>query len=42
MDVRSRGFDPETLGELIHSISDVVPEILYLDCSEGELHAAVR
>jgi len=37
MDVRSRGFDPEKLGELIHSISDVVPEILYLDCSEGEL-----
>jgi len=37
MDVRSRGFDPGTVHELIHSIHGVQPEILYLDCSEGEL-----
>jgi UPF0042 nucleotide-binding protein len=37
MDVRSRGFDPEQLPALIHSISGVRPEILYLDCAEGEL-----
>ena len=37
MDVRSRGFDPEALHELIHSIDGVEPEILYLDCSGGEL-----
>jgi UPF0042 nucleotide-binding protein len=37
MDVRSRGFDPEHLYELIHSIEGVQPEILYLDCSEAEL-----
>jgi RNase adapter protein RapZ len=37
MDVRSRGFDPEALHDLIHSIRGVQPEILYLDCGEGEL-----
>ena len=37
MDVRSRGFDPSTLGELIHSIEGVEPELLYLDCSGTEL-----
>src|SRR4051794_27757065 len=37
MDVRSRGFDPETLGELIHSMEGVEPELLYLDGSGTEL-----
>jgi UPF0042 nucleotide-binding protein len=37
MDVRSRGFDPETLGDLFHSIEGVEPELLYLDCSGTEL-----
>ena len=37
MDVRSRGFDPENLGDFIHSIEGVEPELLYLDCSGGEL-----
>jgi len=37
MDVRSRGFDPDSLDELIRSIPGVQPEILYLDCSESEL-----
>ena len=37
MDVRSRGFDPEALHQLIHLIDGVQPEILYLDCSEAEL-----
>jgi RNase adapter protein RapZ len=37
MDVRSRGFDPETLGDFIHSIEGVEPELLYLDCSGTEL-----
>jgi len=37
MDVRSRGFDPDALHRLIHSIDGVKPEILYLDCSEAEL-----
>jgi UPF0042 nucleotide-binding protein len=37
MDVRSRGFDPQTLGEFIHSIEGVEPQLLYLDCSGGEL-----
>jgi UPF0042 nucleotide-binding protein len=37
MDVRSRGFEPERLHELIHSIDGVEPEILYLDCAETEL-----
>ena len=37
MDARSRGFDAETLGEFIHSIEGVEPELLYLDCSGGEL-----
>ena len=36
-DVRSRGFDPDALDELIRSIDGVQPEILYLDCAEGEL-----
>jgi UPF0042 nucleotide-binding protein len=37
MDVRSRGFDPERLPDLIHSIEGVQPELLYLDCSGAEL-----
>jgi UPF0042 nucleotide-binding protein len=37
MDVRSRGFDAETLGELIHSVEGIEPELLYLDCSGAEL-----
>jgi UPF0042 nucleotide-binding protein len=37
MDVRSRGFDPETLPELIRSFEGVSPEVLYLDCSGSEL-----
>ncbi|MEO7564573.1 MAG: RNase adapter RapZ [Sphingomicrobium sp.] len=37
MDSRSRGFDPETLPDLIRSIEGVDAEILYLDCSEREL-----
>jgi UPF0042 nucleotide-binding protein len=37
MDVRSRGFAPEILGDLIHSIEGVEGELLYLDCSGGEL-----
>ena len=37
MDVRSRGFDPETLGDFFHSIEEVEPELLYLDCSGREL-----
>jgi UPF0042 nucleotide-binding protein len=37
MDVRSRGFDAETLRDFIHSISGVEPELLYLDCSGAEL-----
>jgi UPF0042 nucleotide-binding protein len=37
MDVRSRGFDPEIVGDLIHSIEGVEGELLYLDCSGGEL-----
>ncbi len=37
MDVRSRGFDPAQLPELIPAIEEVQPEILYLDCSEAEL-----
>jgi UPF0042 nucleotide-binding protein len=37
MDARSRGFDAEALPELIRSIDGVTPEILYLDCSGGEL-----
>src|SRR3954466_6045652 len=37
MDVRSRGFDAETLSALIRSIEGVEPELLYLDCAGGEL-----
>ena len=37
MDVRSRGFDPQSLGKSIHSIEGVEPELLYLDCSGTEL-----
>jgi UPF0042 nucleotide-binding protein len=37
MDVRSRGFDPDILPDLIRSMSDVVPELLYLDCGSPEL-----
>jgi UPF0042 nucleotide-binding protein len=37
MDVRSRGFDPASLRDLIHSIEGVEPEILFLDCSTADL-----
>src|SRR5215213_2102024 len=37
MDVRSRGFDAQTIRKLIQSIEGVEPELLYLDCSAGEL-----
>jgi UPF0042 nucleotide-binding protein len=37
MDVRSRGFQPEALHGLIHSIAGLRPEIVYLDCAEAEL-----
>jgi UPF0042 nucleotide-binding protein len=37
MDVRSRGFNPGTLADLIHSIDGVEAELLYLDCAGGEL-----
>ena len=37
MDVRSRGFDPEGLPEIINSIDGVEPEILFLDCSTAKL-----
>ena len=37
MDVRSRGFDPDKLPDLLKSVEGVFPEILYLDCSGVEL-----
>jgi UPF0042 nucleotide-binding protein len=37
MDVRSRGFDPAALPNLVRSVEAVSPEILYLDCAGGEL-----
>jgi UPF0042 nucleotide-binding protein len=37
MDVRSRGFDPQTLAERVRAISGVEAELLYLDCAGGEL-----
>ena len=37
MDVRSRGFDPHGLPELIRAVAGVVPEILFLDCAGREL-----
>ena len=37
MDARSRGFDADRLPDLIRSIEEVEPEILYLDCAGGEL-----
>lgn len=37
MDVRSRGFDPRTLPQMISAIEGVEPEILFLDCSGAEL-----
>ena len=37
MDVRSRGFEADTLPQLIRSVEGVEPEILYLDCSGAEL-----
>jgi UPF0042 nucleotide-binding protein len=37
MDARSRGFDAEQLPAMIRAIEGVEPEILYLDCSGGEL-----
>jgi UPF0042 nucleotide-binding protein len=37
MDVRSRGFDPATLPDLIASVEGVRPEILFLDCSSAAL-----
>jgi len=37
MDARSRGFDADRLPEIVRSIEDVRPEILYLDCAGAEL-----
>ena len=37
MDVRSRGFDPHRLPDLIRSMEGVAPELLYLDCGSAEL-----
>jgi UPF0042 nucleotide-binding protein len=37
MDVRSRGFDPAKLPDLIASVEGVRPEILFLDCSSAAL-----
>ena len=37
MDARSRGFDAESLPDIVRSIEGVQPEILYLDCSGAEL-----
>src|SRR5437868_14943472 len=37
MDARSRGFEPGTLGELIHSVEGAEPEVLYLACASTEL-----
>ena len=41
MDARSRGFDAETLGEFIHSIEGVEPELLRVQYTERELRRAV-
>jgi len=37
MDVRSRGFDADTLADRVRGISGVEAELLYLDCAGGEL-----
>ncbi|QIL02242.1 RNase adapter RapZ [Sphingomonas sinipercae] len=37
MDVRSRGFDPAKANDLLGSIPDVEPGVLYLDCAGAEL-----
>ncbi|MEO6224874.1 MAG: RNase adapter RapZ [Sphingomicrobium sp.] len=37
MDVRSRGFDAQALPQLIGSVQGFEAQILYLDCSGGEL-----
>jgi len=37
MDVRSRGFDPFELPQLLRSIEGVTPEVLYVDCAGAEL-----
>lgn len=37
MDVRSRGFAPDTLADAIQSIPGVDAQILYVDCSDNEL-----
>ena len=37
MDMRSRGFDPGRLPDLLASVDGMRPEILYLDCSGAEL-----
>ena len=37
MDVRSRGFDPQTLPDLLGTIDGVSPEILFVDCAGSEL-----
>ena len=37
MDVRSRGFDPNTLKEVLASLPGVRPEILFVDCAAREL-----
>jgi UPF0042 nucleotide-binding protein len=37
MDVRSRGFEAETLADRVRAIRGVEAELLYLDCAGGEL-----
>ena len=37
MDVRSRGFDPAKAPDALRDVPDTQPEIVYLDCSGGEL-----
>ena len=37
MDVRSRGFDADTLADRVRAIAGVEAELLYLDCAGGEL-----
>lgn len=37
LDSRTRGFDPAMLGDSIAAIGDVRPELLFLDCDDGEI-----
>lgn len=37
MDVRSRGFDPDTLKQVLADLPGVRPEILFIDCAAREL-----